>query len=430
MNYLETKIKRGRQLILFTVFLSLSLQGTAQQAAQLILDSCYKSAKTQYPLIKQRELIEKSRDYTLANASKAWLPQINVNGQATYQSAVTQISLPIRGFTMPSFSKDQYKVYAELDQTIYDGGTIGCQKEAARANAAIQSQSLEVDLYGLRDRINQIYFGVLLLDQQLKQNELVQKDLQSSMDRVRANIDNGTATPSGLEELQAELLQQEQNSIQLKASRKAYLSMLGQFINQKIPENSQLRVPAGLLTAETVKRPELSLFDIRRKSYDVQDKMLNASNRPRLSAFFQEGYGRPGLNPFDNNFDSYYIGGIRFSWALGNLYTLKDQRRLLVVNRQAEDIQKETFLFNTRIAMTQQQEDIQKLKEMLGKDDEIIVKRTSVTNADRARMENGVLTVNDYIIQLDKEDQAKQNRLLHQVQLLLAQYNYQNISGN
>ncbi|HXC03177.1 MAG TPA: TolC family protein, partial [Bacteroidia bacterium] len=268
------------------------------------------------------------------------------------------------------------------------------------------------------------------MDQQLKQNDLLQKDIQSSMARIRSNVENGTAVQSSLEELQAELLQQEQNRIQLNASRKTYLSMLGQFINQKIPDQVTVQVPTNLLTSEVVKRPELNLYDIRRKSYDVQEKILSASNRPRLSAFFQEGYGRPGLNPFDNNFDSYYIGGLRFSWALGNFYTLKDQRKQLVVNRQTEDVQRETFLFNTRINMTQQEQDISKLRELISKDEEIIVKRVSITEADKARMENGVLTVNDYIIQLDKEDQAKQSKLLHQVQLLLAQYTYQTISGN
>jgi outer membrane protein TolC len=402
----------------------------SQQKQQLFLDSCYKTAREQYPLIKQRDLIERSRSYTVSNAAKGFLPQLSLSGQATYQSAVTEIDLPIKGLTLPTFSKDQYKVYAEVDQTIYDGGAIKYQKEAATANADIQNQSLEVDLYALRDRIDQVYFGVLLQDEQLKQNDLLQKDIKNSIDLIRANVENGTAIASSLDELQAELLLQEQNRLQLVASRKTYLAMLGQFMNRTLPDNITLQIPAGLLMAEGVKRPELSLYDSRRKSYDVQDKILNASNRPHLSFFIQGGYGRPALNLFDNNFDTYYIGGFRFSWALGGMYTLKGQRQLLVVNRQTEDVQKETFLFNTKISLTQQQQDIQKLKDLISKDEEIIVKRVSITASDKARMENGVITVNDYITQLDKEDQAKQNLLLHQVQLLLTQYNYQTISGN
>ncbi|HXC04229.1 MAG TPA: TolC family protein, partial [Bacteroidia bacterium] len=159
--------RSGRMFLSGLLILGLYAPAGAQQGSSLILDSCYQTARRQYPLIKQRELIEKSKDYTVANASKAYLPQLNLNGQATYQSAVTQIDLPIRGFTMPSFSKDQYKIYAEMDQTIYDGGSIKYQKEAAQANADIQSQSLEVDLYSLRDRVNQLFFGILLMDKQL-----------------------------------------------------------------------------------------------------------------------------------------------------------------------------------------------------------------------------------------------------------------------
>jgi outer membrane protein TolC len=410
------------------VFVTCSQQALAQK--ELILDSCYATARQQYPLIKQRELIEKSKEYTISNAAKGYLPQLNLNGQATYQSAVTEINLPIKGFTMPEFSKDQYKVYAELDQTIYDGGAIRYQKQMAAANADVLNQSLEVDLYALRDRINQLFFGILLQDEQLRQNDLLQKDVQNSIDRMKANYDNGTALASSLEELQAELMQQEQNRIQLVASRKTYLGMLAQFLNRKLPETITLRRPADKVVPEGIKRPELGLYDIRKKSYDVQDKILNASTRPHLSFFVQGGYGRPALNVFDNNFDSYYIGGLRFSWSLGSMYTLKGQRQLLVVNRQTEDMQRETFLLNTNISLTQQQEDIQKLKDMIAKDQDIIAKRTSITASEKVRMENGVITVNDYIIQLDKEDQAKQSLLLHQVQLVLTQYNYQTISGN
>jgi len=394
------------------------------------LDSCYLLARQQYPQTKQRDLIEKSKEYTISNASKGFLPQVTISGQATYQSAVTSISLKIPGFVFPEFSKDQYKVYGEVDQALYDGGAIRYQKESAAANAEIQEQSLEVDLYALRDRVTQIFFAILLLDEQLKQNDLLQKDIQSSIDKMKPSVVNGTATNGNLDELLAEQLQQEQNKIQLVASRRAYLAILAQFIDKPVPENAALQMPQGIAVSETIKRPELSLSDSRKKNYNVQDKILNASNRPRLSFFFQEGYGRPGLNLFDNNFDTYYIGGLRFSWSLGSLYTLKDQRQLLLVARQTEDIQKETFLFNTHLNLTQQEEDMQKLKDMIGKDLEIIAKRTTVTAEEKSRMENGVSTISQYIIQLDKEDQAKQNLLLHQVQMLLAQYNYQTISGN
>lgn len=402
----------------------------------LTIDSCYARARLQYPLIKQKGLIDKTREYNIANASKGYYPQFSINGQATYQDPVTSIpfslNIPKLGIdiSIPQYSKDQYKIDAQLDQIIYDGGAIKYSKESFVQSSKIDQQNLEVQLYALKDRINQIFFGVLLMDKQIKQNELTQKDIQSSIDKLNEQVKNGTATTSAVAELQASILQQDENKIQLKASRKAYLDMLGVFINQQLDENTMLAVPGGVVISSDIKRPELNLYDQQKRIFDIQQEMLNVSNRPRFSFFLQGGYGRPGLNAFDNNFAPWYIGGLRLNWQFGGFYTLKNQKQILDINRQTTDLQKETFLFNTNIMLKQQNTDIEKLKAMIDKDNEIIAKRTEVKNAAKSSMENGVVTIHEYINQLDAEDIAKQALLLHQVQLLLAEYSYQNTSGN
>src|ERR1700722_17787091 len=199
-----------------------------QGQASLTIDTCYARARQNYPLIKQKGLIEKTKDYNVSNAAKGYLPQVNFNGQATYQSAVTSIALTglppaFKNLSFPTPTKDQFNVHGEIDQTIYDGGIIKQQKEAQSASADMQEQNIEVQLYSLKDRINQMFFGALLIGQQLKQNELTQKDIQSSIDNAQAKVNSGTALNSSLEELQAELLQQQQNALNLKASQKAYL---------------------------------------------------------------------------------------------------------------------------------------------------------------------------------------------------------------
>lgn len=404
-------------------------------AQGLTLDSCYARARQQYPLIKQKGLIEKSRDYNVSNAGKGYLPQLNINGQATYQSAVTAISLSglppaFKGLSFPTPPKDQFNIHGEVDQTIYDGGIIKQQKQVQNTSADIQEQNIEVQLYTLRDRINQVFFGALLINEQIKQNELTQKDIQSSIDRMQAAVTSGTALQSSLDELQAELLQQQQNEIGLKASRQAYLDMLSQFINKQLDENTVLAAPKEVAVSDSVHRPELALYDYQKKNDDVQNKILNAGNRPRLTAFFQGGYAMPGLNGFDVNAQPYYITGVRLSWSLGSFYTLKNQRQLLNIDKQTIDVQKDVFLFNIRQTLKQQSADMIKLKQMISKDNEIINKRTSVKTAAKAQLDNGVITVHDYIGDLDAEDQAKQNLLLHQVQLLMDEYEYQNTTGN
>ena len=407
--------------------------GYGQTGKLLTLDTCYAIAKQQYPMIKQKGLIEKSRQYNVQNASRGYLPTLSFNGQATYQDPVTAINFTLPkpfSISFPTFNHDQYKAYGEIDQVIYDGGNIHNQKLQKETDADIQEQNLEVNLYAIKERVNQIYFGTLLIDEQIKLNELVQKDIQSSVDKIQASVTNGAALQSSMDELEAELMQQQQNHIELQSSRKSYISMLGLFINQPLEESTRLQKPNEIQTANTIKRPELSLYDEQKKSYDVQDKMLTSGNLPRLSFFFQGGYGRPGLNAFDNTFEPYYIGGFRFSWTLGGLYTIKNQRQLLNIERQTLDVEKETFLFNTNLTLKQQSEEIIKLQQLIAKDNDIIAKRTSVKVASKVQLENGVITTHEYLNELVAEEQAKQNLIVHNVQLLMAEYNYQNTSGN
>jgi len=404
----------------------------AKGQSTLSITECYNLARKNYPLIKQRDLVTKTREYSVSNAAKGYLPAFSVNGQATYQSAVTTFpfTIPIKGFTLPQYSKDQYKIFGELDQVIYDGGLIHNQKQTAEANEIIQQQSLEVELYALYDRVNQLFFGILLVDEQLKQNDLLKADVQNGIDKAKALVANGTAYRSSVDELSAQLLQTEQARMELVATKKAYLDMLALFVNRPLDENTVLEKPAEPGLSQTVSRPELLSYEYQKKTFDLQDKLLSTQLRPHVGFFAQGGYGRPGLNPLSNDFQWYYIGGLKLSWNLGSLYTLKNQRRLLDINRENLDIQKETFLFNTTITQKQQNADIDKYAQLLKTDDAIIALRASVKNAASAQLENGVLSAHDYLTQVNAEDQARQNLILHEVQLLQEQYSYQNTIGN
>ncbi len=417
-------------IILF--FLSMFNTTNGQQPQKLSIEQVYQLSTKNYPLIKQRALISKTKEYTVSNASKGLLPTFSISGQATYQSAVTNFpfKIPIAGFTMPDYSKDQYKIYAEVDQVIYDGGVIKNQKQTSETNELIQQQNLEVELYALYDRVNQLFFGALLMNEQLKQNEIVKKDIQNGIDKAKALLANGTAYRSSVDELSAQLLQADQSRIELKANKKAYLDMLGLFINNSLDENTILERPIAPVLIDSIRRPELLFYDYQKRTYDLQDELLKTQLRPKFNLFVQGGYGRPGLNMLSNDFSLYSIGGLRLNWNLGSLYTLKNQKELLNINRKSLDVQKETFLFNTNISEKQQSAEIIKYLDLLKNDNAIIALRESVKNAASAQLENGVLSAHDYITQVNAEDQARQNLILHQIQLLQSQYNYQNVIGN
>jgi len=418
--------------MLFLFVMAGSFIQSAKGQSAITISEAYTLARKNYPLIKQRDLITKTKEYSVSNASKGYLPAFSVNGQATYQSTVTTFpfTIPIKGFTLPQYSKDQYKIFGELDQVIYDGGVIKNQKQTAEANEVIQQQTLEVELYALYDRVNQLFFGALLINEQLKQNDLLKADVQNGIDKAKALVANGTAYRSSVDELSAQLLQSDQARVELVAAKKAYLTMLGLFINSPLDENAILEKPAEPAFTDAITRPELLAYDFQKKTFDLQDKLLNAQLMPHFGFFAQGGYGRPGLNPLSNDFQWYYIGGLKLSWNLGSLYTLKNQRQLLDINRKNLDIQKETFLFNTTVIQKQQNADIEKDIELVKKDDAIISLRESVKKAAAAQLENGVLSAHDYINEVNLEDQARQNEILHRIQLLQAQYSYQNTIGN
>lgn len=402
----------------------------ALQAQSLTIETCYTLAAENYPLVKQRELLTKSNEYTLQNLSKGYLPQLTLAGQATYQSEVTQIPISVPGMNVPALSKDQYKFYGEVTQTLFDGGVIKQQKLTQQSNLQVEQQKLEVELYKIRERINQLFFGILLVDEQIRQTELLKQDIALGLKKTEAAIANGTAFRSSADLLTAELLNADQRTTELKAARIAYAEMLGLFINRQLDAGTALEKPKALVVSSDINRPEITLYDSQNKTIDAQYKMLTARNLPRLNLFFQAGYGRPALNMLSNDFEAYYIGGVRLNWSLSGLYTLKKDKSLLDLYRQTIAVQKETFLFNTHYTLRQQSAEVNKYSALLTSDNDIIALRTRVKQTASAQLENGVITSNDYLREVNAEDKARQNKIVHEIQMLMAQYAQQTTTGN
>lgn len=400
------------------------------QTGKLTVDSCYAMAKRNYPLVKQFALIEKSKAYSLDNASKGYLPQVNLAGQGTYQSEVTQIPISLPNLEIPTLSKDQYKLYAEASQSITDLFTLKHQKALINSNAEVEVQKIEVELFKLKERINQLFFGILLVNAQIQQTETLKKDIQLGVDKTNAAIANGTALKSSANVLKAELLKADQRIVEFRAAKRGYLEMLSLFIHQPLTENVQLEKPAVVVLASSINRPELKLYNAQQCTFDAQNKLITAKNLPRASLFLQGGYGKPALNLLSNDFDLYYLGGVRLNWNLSGFYTAKNERNILAINQGIIATQQETFLFNTDLTLKQQNAEVTKFQELIATDNEIIQLRESIKNTAKNQLDFGTVTSNDYISYLNAEDQAKQGLLLHQLQLLMAQYNYQTTSGN
>lgn len=418
----------------FTLFIGLSLiqmtSGFSQSLSKIYLDSCHVWAKHNYPLTRQFELIEKSKDYSIDNTNKTILPHFSIAGQATYQSEVTQLPVNVPNLSTDPLSNDQYKLYGEISQPITDLFTIKNNKGLINANSKIEEQKIEVELYTLRERINNLFFGILLIDAQIQQIELLKLDLKNGLTKINTAITYGVALKSDADNLQAELLKSQQRIIELKANRNSYVKMLSLFIGNTIDENTILIMPEEQSILNEIKRPELKLYDFQKSAIDYQNKLLKAKNLPRFSLFLQSGVGRPALNLLSNEFEPYYIGGLKLNWNFSSLYTYKTEKKILDLNRSGIELQREVFLFNTDLSLKQQDSEISKYQELIKTDQEILLLRERIKITAQNQLEFGTATTNDYLIAVNAKEQAQLNLTLHQIQLLMSQYNHKTTSGN
>lgn len=407
-----------------------SLDAAAQERHSLSLQQAFDLAEKQYPLTGQKALVRQTETLTLQNLNTGYLPQVTLNGQATYQSDVTRVSIPLPGIKIPEQPKDQYRAVADVSQLLYDGGIIRGQKEIQRLTSEVEEGRVNVELHGLKARINQLYFSILYHDELLKQTSLAAKDVQIGIDKVRPQVENGVVLRSNLQLLQAQQLQMEQRMTEIRSARKGLVDALSLFLKQPLTEAVELEVPAPFHFTDTViTRPEVKLFESQAELLSGQEKLIGARNLPKASAFVQGGYGRPGLNMLSNDLKSFYIGGVRFTWPLGGWYNARRDRQLIDISRQSVDLQRETFLLNTRSQLQQQKADIDKYEELVASDQKIIELRGQITEAAKAQLENAVITANDYLLQVNAEDTARQALILHRLQLLQAQTNYAITSG-
>lgn len=414
----------------------LLLPGMIGAQQRVTLTQCYEWAEANYPQIRQYGLIDQAEKYNLSNAGKSWLPQLNVTAKASYQSDVTSLpidlsQLPV-DLSIPTLSKDQYKVAAELTQTIWDGGAVSSGRALTKAEAEANRKQLQSDLYTLRERVNQLYFGYLLQKDLLLQNRLLQKELQVNLDRVQAMITNGVANESDKDLLEVELLNVRQRETEIETSCLAYMRMLSYFTGQKELGQSELAKPElpAVRVSDVINRPELAALQAQSLYVESQNKAITAGLMPRFGAFVQAGYGRPGLNMLEDEFNPFYVAGIQMSWNLGRLYTIKNDRRKVDVARRKIDVSKETFLFNTQMQLINQNEEIRKLAQLAESDSEIIRLRTNVKQAAEVKLENGVIAVSDLIREINAEDMARQAAAIHQTQHLMAIYQLMYITNN
>ena len=393
--------------------------------AQITLQECRQKAHDNYPVIKQYKLVEQSRDFNIDNAAKGYLPQISVTGLATYHTDMLKSS----NITKTLDTKNSlYGGMVQISENIYDGGAISARKSIAKADANVSSEQLNVTMYDINNRIDQLYFGALLIDEQIKQIRLLQEDLALSRKSIEGMMKNGIANQSDVDAIQVEQLNAAQQEKSLNIQRRTYMTMLGIFIGEELNEKNVLTKPSDLMPVSMdIKRPELKLFDAQSNLLNEREKALNVSIKPKFGVFASGLFGNTGIDMMKK---SMLMAGAKLSWNIDGLYTRKNDKKLIDANRQQIESNRETFLFNTRLQSANETSIISDLRGKLKTDDDIVVLRTNIRSKAERKVENGTLTVNEMLRQINAESEAKQSKALHEIQLLKEIYQLKNIVNN
>ena len=403
----------------------------ASVAQAQTLEECQQAAEKNYPIIKQYGLIVQTTELTVKNIQKGWLPQITASAQATYQSDVVswpenmQRMYQQMGLDMKGLTKDQYKIGVDLQQIIYDGGAIGSQRSIARQEGKVQEAQTEANLYQVRKRVNEMYFSLLLLDEQIRLNDDVKALLLSSEKKLAAMVKGGTAATSDFDNVKAERLSVAQQNESLKSQRQMLQRMLSVFCGIEI---SNPEKPAAVeASASASNRPEIRLFDNQLKLAEVQEKALDTKLRPTLGLYAQGYYGYPGLNMFEDMISRKWslngIVGIKLSWNVGALYTHKNDKAKLKAQRELIENAREVFLFNNNMEQIQQTENVSRYRTMMQGDDEIIALRTNVRKAAESKLAHGIIDVNSLLREINNENAAKTQQAIHEIDMLKEMYN-------
>lgn len=414
-----------------TIFLSLMVLTALTSRAQT-LEECCNLAREHYPEIRQYDLIAETEQYNISNAARAWIPQVVLSGQATYQSATPtypeafNAMIAANGLDMSGVSKDQYKVAIDVSQNIWDGGQSKANREIAEAEATEQRSQVDASLYDLQSRIQNLYFGILLLDERVAQTETLIEVLDANLNRIRTYYKNGVAMQSDVDAVEAELLTARQTLSQVEASRASYRRMLEVFIGQPLTDKTLTRPAMVEVASRTSAHPKLAMFDAQTDRLAAQRKAITASTMPRFSAFAQGYYGYPGLDMFKSMVSAKWtlnaVVGVRMSWNIGAFYTKKNNLNKLNAAERQISVQRDIFLFNTQMQTTQDDGEIARLRSALEDDNRIVKLRRSVRMAAESRLENGVIDATDLLRKIADETTATLNRSTHEIELLQATY--------
>lgn len=433
-------LKRGMKefiLLFFIVFGSSSVMAQNIKTSLLTLEKCHELAVGNYPTVKKYKLIEQTKSLSISNANKGYIPQISVYGEISYQNDVSEFpdamksSYEQAGMHITGLNKDQYKIGINVNQVVLDGGNIESKKRIAKAQSNVSTAQSDNEIYQIRKRVNNLFFGVLLIRDKVKEIESSQRLLESNINRIQKGVEQGVTLLSVLDQLEVQKLSNKQKLITLNSQQSAYLDILGLFINKTIKKTDKLVQPniasTKLLGEENLNmHPKMRYLDSRISLMNANRQSTKVAIRPKVSIYANGYYGNPGFNLFGdmvkNEWTTNLKVGLKVSWNIGALYTYKTNIKKMDVESQKINVEKDIFLFNTKIGNHQESKDIIQKTNVLREDDRIIVLRNRIVTRAEKQFQQGVILASDFLREVTAHEVARINRSTHEIDLLSTIY--------
>jgi outer membrane protein TolC len=404
---------------------------------ELTIGECYKLATDSYPQKKNIQLNRESSDLKIQNIKSKYFPEITLFGQVQYQSDVTKLDVQIPLFPnlkldLPKMAYTQYKFGLNINQLIWDGGIIANQTDIEQTQGEIERKNIEIDLYNLRQRVNEAYFLILNLQEKEKSVNLLKEDLKNKLEVIQARVNSGVVLESNSFILMAEIAKLEQTLEDVLSARKTAIDILGELLNRKLDNQVILLLPNIDSTIRKIgnkNRPEYELFTLSKKNIGQAKDLTTAKYMPKFSAYIQGVYGLPGLNMFDTEFKTYYIAGIKGSWSVWNWGIDSREKELLSIQQDILSNQEDTFTKNLNLASVKYSNDIDKITKMLVRDEEIIKLREKIKVQTSSQLDNGVITSTEYLTEINAESQARLQLEIDRIELVKAKVFYMTQMG-
>lgn len=432
-----------KQYILILLLLSPISILLARRTDTLTLSTCLRRAVEQHPLDRQYTLHQKTYQLKKKNANTNWLPALDINASASYQSdvpSIGEVEIPVQSpqpgapesmsMDIPEPSKDQYQITLDVKQTIYDAGATRKNKKLADFKQQVNKQETRVNIHKVKEKVADVYFSVMLLDKKHELMHLTKKEINKRKKTIQSGIENGTVLPSARKSLDAERLKLEQQMLENRQQRNAMITVLEELTDTTLEAPLSMAKPGmPFQSSDSIHRPEIKLFEKQTASLEASQALTKTRRFPKVFAFSQLGYGKPGLNMLSDDFDSWYLIGAGLKWDLWDWNQNKRKRQIMEVRQSLIQTRKNHFKEQVHIALQKQLEQINNYRELIKTDHKIIKAREKVTQSARSQLNNGVINATEYINELNTEKKAKISLETHKIQLMKAKIQYLILNG-